>query len=115
MKLSTRLLPTLMVLLIGLGNGVPQNAAARVTNANSLQSGALEPNSSFGVATPIAASGVVQESIFPQRDVDWYRLVVDRHGELTMTITNVAADMDVNVRVWNADYQAISPWYGPLA
>lgn len=86
--------------------------------ANLSQTTALterEPNNQFGAATLIAASGTVEGNSQPVGDVDWYSLVVDQQGELQFTISNVAADLDLNLRVWNANKDAISNWFAPLA
>ncbi|MBX2997905.1 MAG: PPC domain-containing protein [Caldilineaceae bacterium] len=74
-----------------------------------------EPNDSFGKASPVAVNDTVQEQITPLRDVDWYAFTVPNQGELKILITNVASSLDIDVRVWNANRDAISAWIAPLA
>lgn len=76
---------------------------------------ASEPNNAFGHATPLPVGQAVKANILPQGDVDWYTFVINHQGELRMAITNVAATLDINVRVWNANKEAISNWIAPLA
>jgi hypothetical protein len=77
--------------------------------------GELEPNDSFGAASPITTGVAVQESILPRGDVDWYALTVDQQGELQVSITDVDSDLDLNVRVWNANKDTVSSGFAPLA
>jgi Caspase domain len=74
-----------------------------------------EPNNSIGTATPLKLGATVQGTILPKGDVDWYRVSTPRPGELVITITDVPPNLDIIVRVWNADKQAISQWFTPLA
>jgi hypothetical protein len=73
-----------------------------------------EPNNSFGTANMVAAKGQVEGTIRPQKDVDWYKLEVDHQGELQVQITKVPAELDVVVRAWNANKDAITGWFAPL-
>ncbi len=89
----------------------------RVTAASLQQTApaTLEPNDSFGAASPITIGGGVQESILPRSDVDWYVLLIDHQGELQVSLTDVDPDLDINVRVWNANKDTVSNWFAPLA
>ena len=75
----------------------------------------FEPNNSFGHAADLGTDRTVQATILPQRDADWYTLQVPHHGELQVEAANVPANLDIVFRLWNADVQAITSWYGPLA
>ena len=75
----------------------------------------LEPNNSFGAATPLKLGAPVSATILPKGDSDWYRLSVPRPGDLNVTITGSAANLDLVFRVWNADKAYISSWFAPLA
>ena len=74
-----------------------------------------EPNNSFGAAESISLNSVVQGAISPERDADWYAFAVDHHGELRLTVSDVAADLAVNLRVWNGDKGTVSDWFAPTA
>ncbi len=74
-----------------------------------------EPNDTFGSASSITTGGAIQGTIAPSGDVDWYALTVDHQGELQIAITNVATELAINVRVWNANKDTVSAWFAPLA
>ncbi len=74
-----------------------------------------EPNNNFGQATPLAFDRPVLINILPQGDADWYRVDVAGHGELAVAMTNIPAALTVDFRVWNANKDAISGWFKPLA
>lgn len=75
----------------------------------------VEKNDSFGTANPVTASGTITGTIDPARDSDWYGLAVPAGGELRVTITQVAPELDLVYRVWNANLDTISDWVRPLA
>jgi hypothetical protein len=70
----------------------------------------LEPNNSFGAATPLKLGATVNATILPKGDVDWYRLSVPRPGDLNVAITGSATNLDINFRLWNADKGYASGW-----
>src|SRR4051794_30343062 len=74
-----------------------------------------EPNNSYGTATPIDVASTIQGTITPSDDEDWYTLNVDHQGELKIAITNVAPELTIDVRVWNADKSTVSDWFAPLS
>ena len=76
---------------------------------------AHETNNAFGTASEVTANQRWRATILPKGDVDWYRFTVDRQGEFRGAITNVPAHLDVQFRVWNAEGQALSNWFAPLA
>ena len=73
-----------------------------------------EPNNIFGISNYIPADGAVSAAIAPVRDVDWYRLEVGRQGQLNIKISDVARELDIVVRVWNANKDVVSGWLAPL-
>ncbi len=75
---------------------------------------AYEPNNSFGFAATVTPGTSWRSTILPKGDSDWYRISVDRHGELTVLITEVPKNLDLGIRVWNGDKGAISGWIPPL-
>lgn len=74
-----------------------------------------EPNGAFGSASALALATPLQANILPRGDADWYQLVVDQHGELKVTISNVAAELAIALRVWNANKEPLTDWFRPLA
>ena len=73
-----------------------------------------EPNNSFGDADVLLLNGATQGSISPAQDADWFEFVVDHHGELRLTVSDVAPELAVNLRVWNGDKGAITGWFAPF-
>ena len=73
----------------------------------------VEPNNHFGQPNLIAPSGVVTGTIDPLKDADWYEIVVDRGGEAHVRITDMAPELDIVFRVWNADKDVIRDWQSP--
>ena len=74
----------------------------------------FEPNDSFGTAAKLANNQTWWPTILPKGDVDWYQLRVDRQGELRVHVSEVPEELDIYLRVWNANKHTISNWYGPL-
>lgn len=74
-----------------------------------------EPNNGFGSATPLTFATPLQANILPPSDADWYAVTVDHHGQLTVSISDVAAGLVLDLRVWNANKDAISGWFKPQA
>jgi hypothetical protein len=74
-----------------------------------------EPNDRFGEAQPIFANGTVTATIAPEGDRDWFAFAVDHHGELRVDITDVAPELAVVVRVWDANRDTVTGWFNPLA
>ncbi|MFN8443720.1 MAG: PPC domain-containing protein [Caldilineaceae bacterium] len=87
---------------VGAGNALPVDAET-------------EPNNSFGKATTIDAGSTIQGAIAIPGDNDWYAFDVKNQGELQLTISNVATDLAIDVRVWNGNKDTISDWMRPLA
>lgn len=87
---------------VGAGNALPVDAEA-------------EPNNSFGKATTINVGSDVQGAIAAPGDNDWYAFEVKNQGELQLTISNVAPDLAIDVRLWNGNKDTISDWMRPLA
>jgi hypothetical protein len=78
---------------------------------------AAEPNNTFGRAYPLGEGGEydVQATIFPQRDTDWYEVVVDNAGVLSVTLTGAPDPLDLEFRVWTANRDVTLNWVAPAA
>lgn len=74
-----------------------------------------EPNDDFNRATPLAFDQPTPATILPARDADWFAVTVEQHGELRLGVTNVPAELDVALRVWNSNKDVMTNWYTPLA
>ncbi|WP_031435174.1 PPC domain-containing protein [Methylomarinum vadi] len=74
-----------------------------------------EPNNSFAQAKPLPLGETVTATILPKRDADWYRVDVDKQGELTVEITQSPQDLDMVFRLWNGEKNTISNWMAPLS
>ena len=75
----------------------------------------FEPNDTIGRAARISLGETVTGSILPKGEVDWYRVDLGRPGKLRASITQSPENLDVSLRFWNADVQAISGWFSPTA
>lgn len=73
-----------------------------------------EPNGSFGSATDIGIGQAVSGSILPQGDHDWYAFVASQQVDHELAVTGVPPELDIHLRVYNADGNAISGWLAPL-
>lgn len=74
-----------------------------------------EPNGNFGSASVLALATPLQANILPRGDADWYQLQVEQHGELQVTISQVAVELAIALRVWNANKETLTDWIRPLA
>ncbi len=74
-----------------------------------------EPNNNFGMAADVSPNQTWRSTILPKGDADWFRVVVDHHGQLTITASSVPANLDVNFRVWTAEKATLTGWLAPLA
>ena len=75
---------------------------------------AAEPNNRVGTATEVAFDEPVLAAILPKGDADWYAVDVDDQGELQIHIAKVAEQLDIVVRVWDANHDVIQNWMAPL-
>jgi hypothetical protein len=75
---------------------------------------AFEPNNIFGAAAPVNPGSRWLSTILPQGDADWYRLRFDQHGELQVKVSNVPPELDIALRLWDADKRTLSNWHAPL-
>lgn len=73
-----------------------------------------EPNPTFGTAVGIATGQAVSGSILPKGDKDWYHFDVAAPGQIEVRVTDVPAELDVHVRVYNAEGVGVSGWIAPL-
>lgn len=69
-----------------------------------------ETNGTIGAAWPIAANGEVEASIFPRGDFDWYHFWVDAPGLLSVSVNGAPPELDLAMRLHNADGQVIHDW-----
>ena len=74
-----------------------------------------ESNDRFGAAAPIALGAVIQGTLFPKGDSDWYRIDAPAAGDIEVSITHVDKDLDLIFRVWNANRDVVQNWVSPLA
>ena len=75
---------------------------------------AMEPNNSFGQASLQERTSTNDIAIFPRGDTDWIALDVDSPGQLWMNVTRVPENLDVHMRVWNANKDVVRDWFGPF-
>jgi hypothetical protein len=75
---------------------------------------AAEPNDSFGAAHPMVAGGSLRETILPRGDVDWFRFEIPGRSRLALTISEVAENLDIAVRVWDGNQRVYYDWIRPL-
>lgn len=73
-----------------------------------------EQNNSFGTADPVSYDSLVHGRISPIGDNDWYQINVRQQGEINLIADNIAPELDLVVRVWNADKYPYSDWIKPL-
>ena len=73
-----------------------------------------EPNDSFGDAVSIELNQSYQANILPKGEADWYCFQAPHQGELITTFTDTPASLDMAVRVWGADKNALTSWFYPL-
>jgi hypothetical protein len=74
-----------------------------------------EPNNRFGDANIIVAPGEVRGRITPAGDADWYTFSVESAGEITLTIGQVAPELDIWLRIWTSNRDTLSDWFRPPA
>ena len=73
-----------------------------------------ESNDIFGTAGRLQVGEVVQGTILPHRDHDWYGILVPTQGQLQTDITGSPVNLEMVYRVWNADKGVILDWQAPL-
>lgn len=74
------------------------------------QADLYEPNGDIGAATPISADFSADLNILPRYDQDWFRLTVDRPGELELLATRVPDNLAISFRVLDADAGVVQNW-----
>ena len=72
----------------------------------------FEPNGGFGSAAPLAAGHAAEATILPRGDADWFAIEAPRGGEVSVLVEDVPPDLDIHVRLWDAE-GAASGWIGP--
>ena len=73
---------------------------------------AFEPDDRFGAAKPLKLGEPVMTNILPIRDADWYLIQAPRAGNFIVTADQVDQNLDIYVRVWNAE-AVPGNWFGP--
>jgi serine protease inhibitor ecotin len=76
---------------------------------------ANEPNNESSQATPLIAGEPVLGNILPRGDVDWYRIEALGADELSVVISEVPPELDINFRVRDEESKVIGGWFAPLA
>lgn len=74
---------------------------------------AWEPNDSLRHAAALNFGEVVSATILPASDSDWFRVELPNGGELHAAAGGTPAGLDVSMRLWNADGQAVIEWNEP--
>lgn len=69
-----------------------------------------EPNDTISEATEISLDHGVEASILPMGDVDFYRIRMPRPGELEVNFTKAPDDLDMALRVLDANGQEVRGW-----
>jgi hypothetical protein len=72
-----------------------------------------EPDNQASQARTIALDGEVEAAILPRGDADWYRFAIDRPGELSVTVEEVPENLDIAVRLHDADFKIVGDWVVP--
>lgn len=73
----------------------------------------FEPNDRRADAVEIKPGTELQAAILPRGDVDHYRITVAQAGEWRLQATGVPENLDLALRVWDADRNALSGWLTP--
>lgn len=74
-----------------------------------------EPNDSLSAARNLTPGGETAFTILPLGDHDWFRVSVDTPGELAIDIDEGPKDLDIHVRVLDADRNIVLNWVAPYA
>lgn len=74
---------------------------------------APDENGTLASATPIELDKTIVGNILPRGDADWYVVEIPVTGTLYTAITNVAPELDMVYRVWNAQESVIADWVVP--
>ena len=61
----------------------------------------------------IPATGSRRINIFPIGDADFFLIGLDRPGELAVNATDVPQDLDVVLRLLDADQNVVRDWVAP--
>ena len=73
----------------------------------------MEPNDSFGKASLQEPTSLHDIAIFPRRDHDWVAVDVDHPGQLSLLATGLPENIDLVMRVWNAEKDVLRDWIHP--
>jgi len=72
-----------------------------------------EPNDSRETASAISIGEVIKANILPRRDVDLYQVSVDKAGTLGVDVSAVPAELEVALRVMDADGKVVRSYVRP--
>ena len=72
-----------------------------------------EPDNAPSQARSIPATGSRRINIFPTGDADFFLIGLDRPGELAVDATDVPQDLDVVMRLLDADQNVVRDWVLP--
>jgi uncharacterized caspase-like protein len=78
-----------------------------------VQADLFEPNNSFGMARVMPLNGTFAANILPRKDADWFRVQSVTPGEFAVTATNVPENIEVTVRLHDANGGVVGNWTGP--
>lgn len=76
---------------------------------------AAEPNDRLSTAGPLAFDMPTRGAILPRRDGDYFAVEVDHRGELKVVASAVPANIDVAIRLFDANYAVVQDWAVPSA
>ena len=66
-----------------------------------------EPNNAFSTADSLVLGKPVQGLLFPQNDDDYYKVRLTQKGLLSARVSNVAADLLIRMKLYDADFSEI--------
>ncbi len=71
-----------------------------------------EPNGDFAAADPVAPDSAVAAAVYPKGDNDYFKFNVSGDGQLNVSLTNAAAEIDAVVAVYDSSRVQIAYQYG---
>lgn len=66
-----------------------------------------EPNNDFASAASVSFGAPIQGMIFPNGDLDWFQVDVTEQGTLTLDLTGVPSNLDMDLNLYNANKQSL--------
>ncbi|MHA1554857.1 MAG: caspase family protein [Alphaproteobacteria bacterium] len=71
-----------------------------------------DDNNSYGTAEPVPLAANIAARQFPRGDYDWFTVDVPTGGEIIVEAPEVADEIDLFARVWNAHHRVVADWQG---